>query len=304
MRSSSPAVWAAALTLGVPALVQAQTQLFPLAPIQRQRPPCPMEDPVYGLYRQQYFGYFPTCWRTFPTGWGCPSAEAPDTTRAFAERKRDPLPDNLPDLDTEPGMGPAPDAGPGTPRGRGTPPPLPPTRSPFDLPDAAPNPNPGGDRAPLPGPAGEAVLPRDFRANPPGVPSAASRIEPPRIAPDEKGITAERTAPLLALPSAVEAAPTPIPVGPSTDPVGQNGTVPVPVSTPGASLGPLPSLPDQVLGDGAGAGGSRTVMNPSPLPPQTMETPAATMSGFPVQAPQRRGPISSLFNGMTSWLRR
>src|SRR4029077_19114019 len=61
MRSSSPAVWAMVLTLGVPALVQAQTQLFPLAPIQRQRPPCPMEDPVYGLYRQQYFGYFSTC---------------------------------------------------------------------------------------------------------------------------------------------------------------------------------------------------------------------------------------------------
>ncbi len=60
-RSSSPAVWAVALALGVPALVQAQTQLFPLAHIQRQRPPCPMEDPVYGLYRQQYFGHFPTC---------------------------------------------------------------------------------------------------------------------------------------------------------------------------------------------------------------------------------------------------
>ena len=36
-RSSSPAVWSVVLTLGVPALVQAQTQLFPLAPIQRQR---------------------------------------------------------------------------------------------------------------------------------------------------------------------------------------------------------------------------------------------------------------------------
>jgi hypothetical protein len=65
-RLSSPAVWSVVLTLGVPALVEAQTQLFPLAPIQRQRVPCPMEDPVYGQYRQQYFGYFPTCWRYCP----------------------------------------------------------------------------------------------------------------------------------------------------------------------------------------------------------------------------------------------
>src|SRR5438105_15280655 len=72
-RSSSPAVWAVALVLGAPALVRAQTQLFPLAPIQRQRVPCPLEDPVYGLYRHQYYGYFPTCWRQFPPGWGCPS---------------------------------------------------------------------------------------------------------------------------------------------------------------------------------------------------------------------------------------
>ena len=37
-----------------------ETQLFPLAPIQRERVPCPMEDPVYGLYRHQYFtAYFP-----------------------------------------------------------------------------------------------------------------------------------------------------------------------------------------------------------------------------------------------------
>jgi len=299
-------VCAAALALGVPALVQAQTQLFPLAHIQRQRPPLPMEDPIYGLYRQQYFGHFPTCWRTFPKGWGCPSPEAPDMAREFAERKRDPLPDNLPDLDTGPGMAPGPDEGPGMPRGRGTPPPLPPTRSPFDLPDAGPNPNPGGDRGPLPGPAGEGPLPRDLRANPPAVPPTSSRIEPPQVAPDEKGLTTEGTAPLLALPAPVEAAPTPIPVGTSTDPVRQNGSVLAPVGTPGASLGPLPTLPDPGAGDGAGAGagGSRMVMNPSPLPPPTMETPAATMTGFPVQAPQRRGPISSLFNGMTSWLRR
>ena len=32
--------------------------------------PCELEPPVYKVYRQQYFGYFPTCWRKFPPGWG------------------------------------------------------------------------------------------------------------------------------------------------------------------------------------------------------------------------------------------
>ena len=202
MRSSSPAVWAAALTLGVPALVQAQTQLFPLAPIQRQRPHLPMEDPIYGLYRQQYFGYFPTCWRTFPTGWGCPSPEAPDVARAFVDRKRDAPPEGeLPDLEGGPGMGPGPDEGAPMPRGRGTPPPLPaPTRSPFDLPAAGANPNPGADRTPPPGQPGQGAPPWDLRVNPPTVPPTASRVEPPQIAPDEKGNATGGTAPLLALP--------------------------------------------------------------------------------------------------------
>jgi hypothetical protein len=44
------------------------------------------------------------------------------------------------------------------------------------------------------------------------------------------------------------------------------------------------------------------------LPAPVMATPAPNEipapTPMPVQAPQRRGPISSLFNGMTSWLRR
>jgi hypothetical protein len=46
--------------------------------------------------------------------------------------------------------------------------------------------------------------------------------------------------------------------------------------------------------------------NPLPAPPPAMESPVASPVPVttPVQAPQRRGPISSLFNGMTSWLRR
>src|SRR4051812_50115634 len=55
-----------------------QSGLFPLQPIRRERVPCPNEDPVYKLYRYQYFGYHPTVWRRFPEGWGVPSPEAPN----------------------------------------------------------------------------------------------------------------------------------------------------------------------------------------------------------------------------------
>jgi hypothetical protein len=78
------------MTLGAPLVAFGQQGgLFPLAPIKRERVPCPMEDPVYQLYRQQYFGYHPTCWRKFPNGWGCPSPEAPNTEADFRKRPRD-----------------------------------------------------------------------------------------------------------------------------------------------------------------------------------------------------------------------
>ena len=77
------------LIIGVPELARAQQSgLFPLSPINRQRVPCDQEDPVYKIYKQKYFGYHPTCWRPFPTGWGCPSPEKPDVEKAFRERKR------------------------------------------------------------------------------------------------------------------------------------------------------------------------------------------------------------------------
>ena len=89
-RLRSPAAWALVVVLGVPALVEAQQSgLFPNAPIDRERVPCPHEDPVYRLYRHQYFGYHPTCWRRFPEGWGCPSPEAPNVAQAFRDQPRD-----------------------------------------------------------------------------------------------------------------------------------------------------------------------------------------------------------------------
>src|SRR5947209_1107901 len=89
-RLRAPAAWAFVLILGAPALVEAQQSgLFPLAPIRRQRVPCPLEDPVYGLYRHEYFGYHPTCWRRFPAGWGCPSPEVPNAAQEFQRQPRD-----------------------------------------------------------------------------------------------------------------------------------------------------------------------------------------------------------------------
>jgi hypothetical protein len=85
------------VVLGAPALVEAQQSgLFPNASIRRERVPCPHEDPVYRLYRHEYFGYHPTCWRRFPAGWGCPSPEAPNVAQAFRDQPRDAPPTDLP----------------------------------------------------------------------------------------------------------------------------------------------------------------------------------------------------------------
>jgi hypothetical protein len=203
-RSGSPARWALLLVLGVPVAAEAQQMgLFPLAPIRRQRPPCPHEDPVYRLYRQEYFGYHPTCWRRFPPGWGCPSPEAPN---AAAEFKRQPLDTSLSGEGGPPPEGPEGGAmpeGPNAPGAEapGTLPPLPGgARSPFEL-DTKPAgpiaPNPPADRnRPLPdqGPNLPGLPPPSEPADPP-TPARVSRHEPAADAPAEG-----ETTPLLALP--------------------------------------------------------------------------------------------------------
>jgi hypothetical protein len=94
------------LIVGVTERVHAQqTGLFPLAPIRRQRVPCDQQDPTYKIHKYQYFGYFPTCWRRFPEGWGCPSPEAPDKAEAFRKQKFDAgIEFNQPGRETGPGM--------------------------------------------------------------------------------------------------------------------------------------------------------------------------------------------------------
>jgi hypothetical protein len=137
-RSRGRVLILAALTLvaGLPELARAQqTGLFPLHSIKRQRVPCDQEDPIYKAYKTQYFGYHPTCWRTFPAGWGCPSPEAPDKNKSFQELplasgERSDTPDeNEPDAGAMPGQ-------PGANR-----PNLPPlqggARSPFETDDPA-----------------------------------------------------------------------------------------------------------------------------------------------------------------------
>ncbi|MGP0067781.1 MAG: hypothetical protein ACLQGP_29825 [Isosphaeraceae bacterium] len=168
----SRALVMAVLTMAVSLSERAQAQqtgLFPLAPIRRERPPCPNEDAVYKYYKQQYFGYHPTCWSPFPAGWGCPSKQTADREKEFAERplgkppEMDELgpedefgpqprqvPPNMPDVqppaDRDPFLMDGPAA---QPPGGGQNPRATPRRSPFeDLPKgAAVSPSRRGDRA-------------------------------------------------------------------------------------------------------------------------------------------------------------
>jgi hypothetical protein len=201
-RSGWSAAGALAFVLGLPTLADAQTtELFPFARLNRKRVPCEMEDPVYKMYRQQYYGYHPTCWRRFPTGWGCPSPEAPDATKSFKDLPRDPI---TPPDDGGNDRGPGPnreDPGPG--RRGGNAPGLDPNslplpggdRSPFEMdtkPDAAPNgarppasrPAPSATPAPAPAPNndGGAGLP-PLLDSPAAGPSASNLPAPGPVEP-------------------------------------------------------------------------------------------------------------------------
>ena len=138
-----------------------QTGLFPLAPIRRQRVPCSQEDPVYRLYKEQYFGYHPTMWRKFPDGWGAPSPEAPNAKKSYEEIPLQPPEDFDENFNPEEEFGEEPGMG-APPRGARPDLPVPPAegdRSPFEL--ETPN-GPGGaapnrDEPPIPrGPAAPA----------------------------------------------------------------------------------------------------------------------------------------------------
>lgn len=224
-RFRSPAAGALVVVLGAPALVEAQQSgLFPNAPIRRERVPCPHEDPVYRLYRHEYFGYHPTCWRRFPEGWGCPSPEAPNVAQAFRDQPRDAPPADLPseeggDLPGAPPRDGAPGEGPDAMPGM-LPPPPDDTRSPFDLdapgparpagaapvlpeppPARIPDPAPPGSGAPAA--PGASIAP----AGDPPAESATNRIERPGLLPAQPDLAGPTASMLPVEPMPGEFAP-------------------------------------------------------------------------------------------------
>lgn len=127
--------WACLIVLGWPAMADAQ--LFPNLAIRRERPESVVELPVYGLYRREYYGHYPTCWRRFPPGWGCPTPEAPNWEAELAKRPLE-IPDAGDDAGaTDDALGGLND--PFDPGGGGDLPALPNQRDPFELdsPDGA-----------------------------------------------------------------------------------------------------------------------------------------------------------------------
>ena len=265
-RSRRQLGWAAAgalaVAVGAPTLAHAQQSgLFPLAPIRRERPPCAAEDPVYRLYRHEYFGYHPTCWRKFPAGWGCPSPEAPDAAKSFQEIPRDvPPADNgmdntAPEGEMNPPEGPAnppPATGPGQPNPSVLPPLPPGNRNPFELdnpPAVIPpargdaNPSPATDNPGAGASAGASGLPPVVESEPsPPAPGAASETEQP----------------LITLPDPVSA--------PAFNPS---------VSTP-ATAAPVPG---------------------SPIPPPPGAVRFDPNTAGPFQAPRRTSMLGNLFSG-------
>jgi len=170
-----------AVAASLPQMARAQQSgLFPLHPIKRHRVPCSQEDPIYKINKYQYFGYHPTCWHRFPDGWGCPSAEAPNREKSFAETplgsggaaegELAPQPEERPEMEAPT---PKPRTLPAVPRGEspfetppaapgGAPPATPnrgqtpPVRDPFESPDVRPQDNPPAQPAPANPPRGNA----------------------------------------------------------------------------------------------------------------------------------------------------
>jgi hypothetical protein len=282
------AVGLAVLALVVSLSERAQAQqsgLFPLAPIRRERPPCANEDPVYKLYKQQYFGYHPTYWSRFPGGWGITSKEAPDKEKSFTEQ---PL-GKPPELGegaagpAEEGMGPMPGAGaaqpaaPPLPRGR---------RSPFDMDNGGPGPIPGPAGNPAPRPA----TPRDA--------SPFNELPQGAAYPSRRGTRTRTPAP-----SVVDDAPELSP--PAAQPA-QNSAARSSAGDADEDVvahgndGPWLPIDDIDVSRSANLG---TLLDSDPIQPATPTT-AANSTNTTQPAP-RRGFISSLFGGLgTNWFRR
>jgi hypothetical protein len=268
------------LIVSMPELARAQQSgLFPLAPIKRQRIPCDQEDPVYKTYKQKYFGYHPTCWRPFPTGWGCPSPEKPDVAKSFREQKLGTA-DEMPGGRTEEGPqgeqpGPRLEV-PALPGGG---------RSPFDppLPNADRPANPAAPREER-----KSVSPFDEPANPPvAAPNApqARRPRPSNPAIGEGG-------PELRAPQQ------PATLGGA----GTSSLAPEESTEPREGDGPLLALPNVTLPP---VGAPDLPFGTQPAQPDAMTAEAAPAQPAPANATPRRGFLSGLFNNLgLNWTRR
>lgn len=259
------AAWALAVVAGAPTLTRAQqTGLFPLKPIVRERVPCPNEDPVYKVYRQQYFGYHPTLWRKFPAGWGMPSPEAPNAAREFKILPRDQPPEPPPSMDggAEPDQ-PGP-RGNAMPNDGGANPAAPGAVDPRQIP------LPSGERSPF-----ELDTPKD------GKPPLQA---PPRTSPPDGPNASVPDATGPALPPATESVkPAP---GTATAPSADRNV---------ETVEPLLSLPDPTVPAGTGGSGGQAASQPAqPLP----AGPEVEPTGSPFQAPKRTSLLGNLMNGL------
>lgn len=296
------AVLAAVTSLSGMAEAQ-QSGMFPLHPIRRERTPCVNEEPIYKLYRNQYYGYFPTQWRRFPDGWSLRSPEGPNTAE---ELKKNPIEGPKPfspEGEGEEMPGPA---APGTKPPIPNPPPD--ERSPFEMdkPDSGAGASPGttapGRRNPAP------------RGNPPPPAPDASPFDIPETKPPGAGATpGDRP---QAARSNRPATPTlPDQGAPDLAPPGDAPTAPPRTSWNRRSEsrqkdpGPLLSMSDAMLpsveeaptsANSTGDATSGAVASTS-LAGDPETDPLAAQP----QKPPRRGPISSLFSGLgLNWLRR
>jgi hypothetical protein len=276
-------------------LAQAQQSgLLPLHPIRRQRVPCPHEDPVYKLYRSEYFGYHPTVWRRFPEGWGFPSPEAANPKVEFEKIPVKPVqpPPTEGEEEAAPAM-------PGQPEGGRPAVPSPPPeqeRSPFEM----DRPEGGQGAGAAPGGSAPARHPAAPPQNnrPPEQESPFETLQPSREAPRENTPAVPRTnAPDLA-PPAEEGTPSRPPQTSRNESDGEARPAaeadPGPLlALPNANLPPVeePSNPDEP----ARANQDQPVAN-SAANLKSDTDPAASGS----QARPKRRRLLSLFNGL-SW---
>lgn len=290
-RAGASSALALALVVGLPALAQAQ--LFPNLWIQRERTPCPNEPPFYANIRQNYYGYYPTCWRKFPEGWACPcpNPELPDASASFRAQPRDPrppLPPREEDFNDRGGApsdrgGAAPDAG----------------RRGVDAGDMPPLPRSEQLGAPLGRPDGGNLAPP---ANGPAQPTVPGRGTAPT------GDPFEPRRPDLPRGNAGSSRGPATPDGPSLE--GPQGVTEAELPSANDGFGdpgqPVLALPEMPKPPGVRGVDSVVVTNmPSSLPPDatTVELPPMANEPPPAQAPRRPSLIGGLLN-MGNWRRR